>query len=198
MRISEEGLALIRESEGFRPCAYPDPASALATATRGQPWGWISASEIRSTLPVGVQLLNGRPWTIGYGTTVYPGERNVMPGDTCTEAEAESWLRLRMEMYEAAVRNALERPINQPMYDALVSIAYNIGASALVQSTLMRRLNAGDYLGAAEEFDRWNKAGGRVLPGLVSRRDAEQALFNAGIDQALAFAAQVAAEQGSA
>jgi lysozyme len=191
MRASEEGLALIREQEGFRPTAYPDPASALFRATRDQPWGWISASEIRARLDIGTQLLSGKPWTIGYGTTVYPNGAPVQPGDTCSQAEAESWLRIKVEEFERGVLAAMERPqlVNQAIFDALVSIAYNIGTGALASSTLMRKINDGDWLGAVDEFDRWNMAGGQVLPGLVARRDKEQALFERGIDEALAFAA---------
>ncbi|HQR12807.1 MAG TPA: lysozyme [Casimicrobiaceae bacterium] len=196
MRISEEGLALIRESEGYRPTAYPDPGSDLARATRDQPWGWISAPEIRARLPVATQLLSGKPWTIGYGTTVYPSGAPVQPGDTCTQAEAEAWLQMKVEGFGRGVLEALERPqlINQSIFDALTSIAYNIGTAALTGSTLMRKINAGDWLGAAAEFDRWNLAGGRVEPGLVKRRDREQALFERGLDEALAFAAQRKAE----
>lgn len=192
MRVSEEGLALVRESEGFRPTAYPDPASDLARATPGQPWGWISAPEIRARLTVATQLLDGRPWTIGYGTTVYPGGARVQPGDTCTQAEAEAWLQIKVDEFGRGVLEALERPelINQSIFDALTSIAYNIGTAALTGSTLMRKINAGDWLGAAAEFDRWNLAGGRVDPGLVKRRDREQALFERGLDEALAFAAR--------
>ncbi len=199
MHVSEEGLALIRESEGFRPTAYPDTGSDLFRATRDQPWGWVSAPEIRARLPVATQLLNGKPWTIGYGTTVYPSGASVQPGDTCTQAEAESWLQIKVEGFGRDVLEALERPelINQSIFDALTSIAYNIGSAALAGSTLMRKINTGDWLGAAAEFDRWNLSGGQVDRGLVRRRDREQALFERGLDEALAFAARLPASGDS-
>lgn len=67
--------------------------------------------------------------------------------------------------------------VTQCQFDALVSFCYNLGAKALSTSTLMRKLNAGDTFGAADEFLRWNKAGGKVLAGLTRRREAERALF---------------------
>ena len=79
--------------------------------------------------------------------------------------------------YESDVSNLVKVKLTQGQFDALVSFAYNLGARALSTSTLLQKLNAGDYTGAADEFPRWNKAGGKVLPGLTWRREAERALF---------------------
>lgn len=111
-------------------------------------------------------------WTIGYGHT-----RGVIPGDVITEKEAEIFLAEDLEDAESAVNEYVEVKLNQNQFDALVSFVYNLGAGNFKSSTLLRKLNAGDYLGAANEFKRWNKAGGKVLNGLVRRRAAECNLF---------------------
>lgn len=123
--------------------------------------------------PVGV-------WTIGYGHTDsagHPRHRDD-PGLTLTDRDAEIILQRDLGQYEAAVQGAVKVPLNENQYGALVSFTYNLGPGNLRSSTLLRKLNAGDYAGAAAEFPRWNKAGGKVLQGLVRRRAAEQALFN--------------------
>jgi lysozyme len=193
MRISAVGLQLIRAEEGFREHAYPDPASPLARATPSRRWGFEPANEIRAALPVSLQMQSGFPWTIGYGFTRHLDGRKVLPGDTMTRAEAEAQLARHVEPFEAGVREVLQVPVNQPMFDALVSICWNIGIGAFQGSTLVRLLNEGRYLEAAREFDRWNRAGGEVLPGLVARRDREQALFATGIRQALTDAGNAGA-----
>jgi lysozyme len=81
---------------------------------------------------------------------------------------------------QTAVRLAVTVPITQAQYDALVSFTFNVGGPALRSSTLLRRLNAGDCRGTGAEFPRWNKARGRVLPGLVKRRAAEREMFETG------------------
>lgn len=111
-------------------------------------------------------------WTIGYGHT-----RGVIPGDVITEAEAEALLAEDLEDSEDAVRAFVNVELNQNQFDALVSFVYNLGSGNFNSSTLLRKLNNGDYLGAANEFNRWNKAGGVVLSGLVRRRNAEANLF---------------------
>lgn len=110
--------------------------------------------------------------TIGYGHT-----KTVTPGMRITEAGAEELLRQDMEWVEDAVNKAVKVPLTQDQYDALCSFTFNVGAGALRKSTLLRKLNAGDYEGAANEFPRWNRGGGRVLQGLVNRRADEQKLF---------------------
>lgn len=116
--------------------------------------------------------------TIGYGTTYYPDGRRVRISDApVTEAQASDLLRANLGRYEDGITDALRVGVTQSQFDALVSFAYNVGASAAAQSTLMRRLNAGDVRGAADQFLRWNKAGGVVLRGLTRRRETERALF---------------------
>lgn len=116
-------------------------------------------------------------WTIGYGHTAAAGPPEVYPGQTITAAQAEAILQKDLELFENGVRDLVKVPINSNQFSALVSFSFNVGLGALAESTLLRKLNAGDYQGAADEFPRWVKAGGQTLPGLVRRRDAERALF---------------------
>ena len=116
--------------------------------------------------------------TIGYGATYYPdGRRVTMQDRPVTVAQATDMLRSMLASYEAGVSRYVLVPLTQGQFDALVSFAYNVGLSALKDSTLLRLVNARDYAGAAAQFARWNKAGGKVLPGLTRRREAERVMF---------------------
>ena len=127
--------------------------------------------------------------TIGWGTTRYPDGRRVKLGDTCTPEEADEWLRLYVEeSCEKPLNEVLSKPLNEPMFDALVSWTYNVGETAMRKSTLIRLLNEGNYLEAVDEFERWNKDNGVVVAGLTNRRAAEEALFREGINTAIAAA----------
>lgn len=117
------------------------------------------------TCPAGVA-------TIGWGCT-----EGVKLGMRWTEAEAEAGLRREIAKFEAGVLRLATVELNQNEFDALVSFSYNVGLSALEKSSVLKRLNSGDRTGAAAAFALWNKGGGRVLPGLVSRRSREAALF---------------------
>ena len=116
-------------------------------------------------------------WTIGFGTTVYPNGIKVKKGDTCTEAQAKAYMAYDLKKFESAVNNAVKVPLNQNQFDALVSLAYNIGTDAFSKSTLVKKLNANDFRGAADQFDVWVNAGGNRMQGLVNRRAKEKALF---------------------
>lgn len=165
MKISPAGLALIQHYEGCKLKAYPDPATG------------------------------GKPWTIGWGDT----GPDVVPGLVITQAEADSRLSRRLATdFEPAASAALTGGIMQHQFDAFVSALYNVGAGGkgrdgLIHlasgqpSTLLGKLNAGDAEGCADEFLKWNRAGGVVLLGLRRRRAAERALFlGSSIIQALA------------
>lgn len=110
--------------------------------------------------------------TIGYGST----GAHVKRGMVITEAQATALLAQDVVRFEKAV-NGLGVALTQNQFDALVSFAFNVGEKALRDSTLAKKLKAGDYKGAAAQFARWTKAGGKTLPGLVRRRAAEAALF---------------------
>ncbi len=111
-------------------------------------------------------------WTIGYGTTT-----GVYPGMVITVAQAEEFLRRDLQRFEAAVRQFVKVPLNADQFSALVAFTYNLGEGALASSTLLSKLNGSAYVGAADELLNWVHAGGRVLAGLVRRRNAERALF---------------------
>ncbi|MCC3492387.1 MAG: glycoside hydrolase family protein [Microcoleus sp. PH2017_25_DOB_D_A] len=152
MQPSQDCLNLIKESEGLH---------------RKLPNGTIGAY----VDPVGV-------WTIGYGSIHHINKkRAVKQGDVITEADALNWLNLEVEQKAAAVNSLCTVPLKQGMFDALVSFTFNFGSGALEKSTLLRKLNKQDYEGAAREFDRWIHGAGKVLPGLVIRRNKEEALF---------------------
>ena len=116
-------------------------------------------------------------WTIGYGHTSAAGVPQVVKGMSITQQEADDILVRDLVKYEAGVQRALTRSPTQNQFDAMVSLCFNIGEGAFAGSTLVRRFNAGDIAGASDAFLMWNKAGGKVLPGLESRRKDERALF---------------------
>ncbi|QLS33669.1 lysozyme [Citrobacter sp. RHBSTW-00903] len=116
-------------------------------------------------------------WTIGYGWTQPVDGKPIRAGMTIKQETAERLLKTGMVSYESDVSRLVKVGLTQGQFDALVSFTYNLGARSLSTSTLLRKLNAGDYAGAADEFLRWNKAGGKVLNGLTRRREAERALF---------------------
>jgi lysozyme len=120
-------------------------------------------------------VTGGAPWTIGYGATAA-----VWPGMTVTAAEAEAMFRHDLARVERDVNRLVRVPVDQTMFDALVSFAYNVGTGNFRRSTLLRKLNAGDFRGAAEQFLRWNRAGGRTVAGLTRRRRSERRLFLGG------------------
>lgn len=116
-------------------------------------------------------------WTIGFGTIKYPSGNRVKKGDTCTLEQAKEYMRHDLIEFEHTVNSSVKVPLNQNQFDALVSLAYNIGSSAFKSSTLVKKLNLGDYQGAASQFDVWVNAGGKRMKGLVNRRDKEKLLF---------------------
>jgi lysozyme len=147
MITSNKGLDLIKKFESLSKSAYLCPAGV---------------------------------WTIGYGHTAV-----VYPGQVVTKDEAEVLLKEDVKEAEEGVSELVKVPLNQNQFDALVSFTFNVGtdidqdakAEGLGDSTLLRKLNSLDYQGAAAEFPKWNRAGGRILKGLTRRRAAEQALF---------------------
>lgn len=116
--------------------------------------------------------------TIGYGFTHYLDDTKVKLSDKALSLEqAENILKLSLKKYENIINENVKVQLNQNQFDALASFVYNVGGTAFKNSTLLKKLNQVDYLGAAEEFLRWNKAGGAENKGLTRRREAEKALF---------------------
>ncbi|UAB75143.1 lysozyme [Mesoflavibacter sp. SCSIO 43206] len=161
MKISQNGIDFIKSHEGFRAVAYDD-LNPNATLNND--------SIIQGVL------------TIGYGHT-----HNVKVGDYVTEDEAEQLLKEDLFFAESAVKDYVQVEITQNMYDALVSLFFNVGIHNIatkqypnnnfVGSTLLHKLNQSDYLGASNRFPDFVKAGGQVLQGLVTRRNEEKDLF---------------------
>ena len=158
-RIGPAGVALVKRFEGCARLrgdglveAYPDPGTG------------------------------GAPWTIGWGATGrdrFTGGR-IGPDTRWTQAQCDARLAEDLAAHAAEVAAAIgEAPTTQAQFDALVSFHYNTGAIA--RATLTQRHVAGDHAGAAREFARWNRAGGRVLKGLVRRRAAEAELYLSGM-----------------
>lgn len=152
MKISTAGLRLVQQFEG------------CLAKVKGRP-GYFEPY----ICPAGVL-------TIGWGHTNSHGRRfdrsSIWSQEECDRALYED-----MSGFERDVERLVKVNLNQNQFDALVSFAYNVGSGALGKSTLLRKLNAGDYDGAADEFGKWVKGGGKVLPGLVKRRAAEAKLF---------------------
>lgn len=143
---------------------------------------WEGLHKKRSDGLVGAYRDPVNIWTIGYGSIYHLDlNRPIRESDVITKATAERWLELEVEEKAEDVERLSQVTLKQCMFDAVVSFTYNIGIGAFGESTLLRKLNAGDYDGAAREFDRWvhgeDNGARRVLPGLVNRRNDEEALF---------------------
>lgn len=111
-------------------------------------------------------------WTIGYGRTT-----DVHEGDTCTQEQADTWLTEEANEFAEQIEKMVKVPLTQNELDALTSFAYNVGIGNFSRSTMLKRINEANFEEAAPEFLKWNKAAGKVLPGLVKRRQAEMDLF---------------------
>lgn len=115
---------------------------------------------------------SGGVWTLGYGHT-----HGVKEGDTCTQEQADAWLVEDMQEAVDAVLRLVRVNITPGQFAALVDFVYNEGAGQFQHSTLLRRINERDFTLAGAEFSRWVYDDGKILPGLVTRREREKALF---------------------
>jgi lysozyme len=141
-------LALIKQFEGCKLTAYPDPGPG------------------------------GKPWTIGWGATTDSYGHSIAEGTKWTQQQADQRLASHVAEFARGVDDALAgTPVTAMQKGALVSLAYNIGVGALAGSTLLRKHKAKDYAGAAEQFLVWSRAGGRVMQGLTNRRTAEARVY---------------------
>jgi lysozyme len=156
LRLSPEGANLIK---AFERCMMP-----------------VGGARYRAYLCPAGKL------TIGWGHTNDHG-RKFDARSIWTQAECDAAFDADMRHFEDTVHRQVTVGLAQHQFDALVSFAYNCGGANLSRSTLLRKVNAGDARGAAAEFARWNRANGRVLPGLVRRRASEALLFQGIPDQ---------------
>ena len=146
MKISENGLKLIKKFEGLSLKPYLDAVN----------------------IP-----------TIGFGNTFYENMKKVtLQDETITEERADSLFNFLVTTNFVNVVNRLVIvDINQNQFDALVSFVYNLGSGNFEKSTLLKKVNQEDFIGASLEFEKWNRASGKVLSGLTKRRLAEKELF---------------------
>ena len=145
MKVSNKGLELIKEFEGFSSVAY---------------------------------LCSAKKATIGYGNTFWEDGTPVKIGDQISKERAETLLKHVVDNFSVAVEVDIKIEVSQNQFDALVSLAYNIGLGAFKNSTLLRQLNRGNFVGASQEFLRWDKSNGKPLLGLTRRREREKLLFD--------------------
>ena len=122
-------------------------------------------------------LCSAKKATIGYGNTFWEDGTPVKIGDQISKERAETLLKHVVDNFSVAVEVDIKIEVTQNQFDALVSLAYNIGLGAFKNSTLLRQLNRGNFVGASHEFLRWNKSNGKPLPGLTRRREREKLLF---------------------
>ncbi len=116
-------------------------------------------------------------WTIGFGHTSMAGSPQVKPGMTVSRERAAQILETDIQRFSEGVAAALTAEVNDNQFSALVSFAYNVGLGNFRKSGVLAAVNAGDHRVVPRRLALWNKAGGRVLPGLVARRAAEAALY---------------------
>ena len=119
---------------------------------------------------------NGKVWTIGWGHT----GPEVVAGLTWTQEQCDAALLADRAKAVACINAHVNIPLTRPEFRALVDFVFNAGCGAFENSTLLKKLNMGDYAGAAAEFVRWDHSGGKVLAGLLRRREAETAIFKSG------------------
>ncbi|MBD1226229.1 lysozyme [Xenorhabdus griffiniae] len=142
MKISEDGINKLKNYEGLKLKAYPDPVTGA------------------------------EPWTIGYGHT-----KGVEPGQVITMQQAEEYLHQDLIPVYAAIQQLVKVPLTQGQFDALCSFIFNLGIGNFAHSTLLKKLNTGDYQSAAKEFVKWDHADGKAVAALRMRRESEQKTF---------------------
>ena len=124
-------------------------------------------------------LCSAKKATIGYGNTFWEDGTPVKIGDQISKERAETLLKHVVDNFSVAVEVDIKIEVTQNQFDAMVSLAYNIGLGAFKNSTLLRQLNRGNFVGASQEFLRWDKSNGKPLLGLTRRREREKILFDA-------------------
>ena len=163
LRISKRGLNFIKGWESFVPHVYDDKLAPIKSKYR----------EWDGRKPKGVL-------TIGYGhTNAAKHPLKIEKGLRITEAQARDILDVDLDECEEAVNRMVKVGLTQGQFDALTSLTFNMGTTNLRKSSLLRKLNAGDYSGARQAFDLYVNSGGEFMQGLQNRRDGEQALWDA-------------------
>lgn len=164
-QVNAETIEHVEKWEGFKASAYPDPGSR-----------------------------DGKPVTLGFGQTRRNG-KPIQLGETITREEAREWLVKELNRVGLVVDAAVKVPLTDNQFGALVSFTYNVGDGAFKSSTLLKKLNAGDYASVPAQLARWSKNDGKTMQGLVNRRAAEAGLWAKG---AFVSSAPVEAQPGNA
>lgn len=150
--LNSESISLIKSFESCKLTAYECPTSLALPKTK-------------------------KFWTIGWGNTYYSNKAKVKMNDKITQQEADDLFATTLAEFEKSVSKLVTVKLTANQLGALTSFAYNVGVGNLKTSTLLKKVNAKDFQGAAAEFGNWSKANGKVLNGLVTRRKRESALF---------------------
>lgn len=146
--VNQDTITLIEYWEGFRANAYPDPAT------------------------------HGTPFTIGYGTTIYPSGIRVKLGDICTKQQAETWAINDLNNLEIKIQTLVHKPLTDNELGALCSFSYNEGYGNFLSSTLLKKININPLDSSIrQEFQKWDFANGHEMDGLLARRNAEANLY---------------------
>ena len=154
-----------------KPVVKPEPRCPMVNKAG---YNLIRESE---SLRLKAYLCSAGVWTIGWGATFGLDGFPVSPGDEITQDEARQLFARDVNFFAKGVRKLVKVPLNDNQFSALVSLAFNIGMGRFRASTMLRKLNRGDYAGAEGEFWKWRRANGRILRGLVVRREKERILF---------------------
>ena len=117
-------------------------------------------------------------WTIGVGHTGTVDGKPIAKGMVISADKSRELLSADLSKFESAITRLVKVPLKQYEFDALVSLVFNIGETNFARSTLLKKLNANDFKGAAEQFLVWKNAGGRPVQGLLNRRKREKDMFN--------------------
>lgn len=143
----------------------------------------VSAVTIAASIIAGFEGKSNLAYTdmVGVPTICYGSTAGVKLGDYKTDKQCLDLLSEEVQQFSKAVDNVVVLPMSPKVHAAFTSLTYNIGITAFRNSTALKKLNAGDTLGACNEILRWNKAGGRVVQGLVNRRKAERELCLSGL-----------------
>lgn len=146
--VNSDTIALLEYYEGFRTNAYPDPAT------------------------------HSTPFTIGYGSTVYPNGTRVKLGDICTQGQAQIWAINDLNNLEKKLQSLIHKPLSDNELGALCSFCYNEGYGNFLSSTLLKKININPTDPTIrQEFQKWDEAAGHVMDGLLARRNAEANLY---------------------
>lgn len=148
MEIAQNGIDLVKHFEGLYLTAYPDPAT------------------------------HAEPFTIGYGTTVYPDGSKVKLGESISLQQAEDYLKYDLNVTAQQIEKLITSTLTQNQIDSLISFSYNVGVGSLRRSTLRKKVNSNPSDSSIkDEFMKWNKGNGKIMRGLTLRREAEAELY---------------------